>query len=214
LPFFCEIGKFCLVYRQKLPVYRKYTANFAHLYMTHRKIAKHFGVTVGAIQKWEALGFRREWPLADQEAWRKAHLAGRVDSRKRAEWVEQTERRVDVEEMDEAEPETPEELAEVEGPAASMLEFADYNEARVAKIKREVERLDLKIRRERGELVLISEMRETAVNVLSIWCAELDALVGDLPGQLAGLSEPEIQPRLRSRIEILKANAKKGFATL
>jgi hypothetical protein len=96
----------------------------------------------------------------------------------------------------------------------SVPNFESYNEVRIAKIKKEVERLDLKIRKERGELVLISEMRETAVRIVSVWCSELDALVGDLPGQLAGLSEQDIQPKLRSRIELLKANAKEGFGAL
>lgn len=90
----------------------------------------------------------------------------------------------------------------------------DMAEMKRQKLQKEVERLDLKIQKERGELVLVSEMRETAVRIVSVWCAELDALVGDLPGQLAGLSEPEIQPKLRSRIELLKANAKEGFAAL
>lgn len=90
----------------------------------------------------------------------------------------------------------------------------DMAEMKRQKLQKEVERLDLKIQKERGELVLISEMRETAVRIVSVWCSELDALVGDLPGQLAGLSEPEIQPKLRSRIELLKANAKEGFAAL
>lgn len=90
----------------------------------------------------------------------------------------------------------------------------DISEMKRQKLQKEVERLDLKIKKERGELVLISEMRETAVRIVSVWCSELDALVGDLPGQLAGLSEPEIQPKLRSRIELLKANAKEGFAAL
>jgi hypothetical protein len=90
----------------------------------------------------------------------------------------------------------------------------DMAEMKRQKLQKEVERLDLKIQKERGDLVLISEMRETAVRIVSVWCSELDALVGDLPGQLAGLSEAEIQPKLRSRIELLKANAKEGFATL
>jgi hypothetical protein len=90
----------------------------------------------------------------------------------------------------------------------------DMAEMKRQKLQKEVERLDLKIQKEKGELVPISEMRETAVRIVSVWCSELDALVGDLPGQLAGLSEPEIQPKLRSRIELLKANAREGFAAI
>jgi hypothetical protein len=90
----------------------------------------------------------------------------------------------------------------------------DFQETRTAKLRKEIERLDLIIKREKGELVLADEMRETATRVVAVWCSELDALVGDLPGQLAGLTEAEIQPKLRSRIELLKANAREGFASL
>lgn len=90
----------------------------------------------------------------------------------------------------------------------------DMAEMKRQKLQREVERLDIKIQRERGELVLVSEMRETAARIVSVWCSELDALVGDLPGQLAGLSEAEILPKLRSRVEMLKGAAKEGFAAL
>ena len=62
--------------------------------------------------------------------------------------------------------------------------------------------------------MLADEMRELGTWVVSVWCSELDALVGDLPGQLAGLTEAEIQPKLKSRIELLKANAREGFAGL
>ena len=90
----------------------------------------------------------------------------------------------------------------------------DMAEMKRQKLQREVERLDIKIQREKGELVLVSEMRETAARIVSVWCSELDALVGDLPGQLAGLSEAEILPKLRSRVEMLKGAAKEGFAAL
>ena len=90
----------------------------------------------------------------------------------------------------------------------------DMAEMKRQKLQREVERLDIKIQREKGELVLISEMRETAVRVVSVWCAELDALVGDLPGQLEGLTGAQMLPKLRARVELLKSNAKEGFASL
>jgi hypothetical protein len=90
----------------------------------------------------------------------------------------------------------------------------DLLRARLHKTLAETERLGIIIQRERGELVPVVEMRETATRVVSVWCSELDALVGDLPGQLAGLTEVEIQPKLRSRIELLKANAREGFAGL
>jgi hypothetical protein len=103
-------------------------------------------------------------------------------------------------------------LAQAEAkPAEPVL---DYKEARTQKLAKEIERLSIIIGREKGELVPAAEMRETATRVVSVWCSELDALVGDLPGQLAGLTEAQIQPKLRSRIELLKANAREGFNSL
>ena len=52
---------------------------------------------------------------------------------------------------------------------------------------------------------------DETVRVVSTWCAELDAMVNDLPGQLAGLGEADILIRLRNRIELLKHNARTAF---
>jgi hypothetical protein len=119
-----------------------------------------------------------------------------------------------------AKPATPD-LAPASAPKVEKLtaeavisQAAGFQETRTAKLRKEIERLDLIIQREKGELVLADEMRETATRVVAVWCSELDALVGDLPGQLAGLTEAEIQPKLRGRIELLKANAREGFSSL
>ena len=90
----------------------------------------------------------------------------------------------------------------------------DLMRARLQKTLAETERLSIIIQRERRELVPVVEMRETATRVVSVWCSELDALVGDLPGQLAGLTEADIQPKLRARIELLKANARHSIEVL
>jgi len=171
-----------------------------------RKIAAHFGVTAAAVQNWEKVGFSRAWSLEEMEKWRSQHLENRIETDRITKWKAQLAK----EELDEEDSDDTDDAL----PAAEGAVFENYNEARIAKIKREVERLDIKIKKERGELVLASEMREMAVKIISVWCSELDALVGDLPGQLAGLPEREIQPKLRSRIELLKANCKNGFAKL
>ena len=91
---------------------------------------------------------------------------------------------------------------------------ADMAEMKRQKLQREVQRLDIKIERERGELVPKAEVQEACVRIVSVWCSELDALVSDLPGQIGGLSETEMSPKLRSRIELLKRNAKTAFKDL
>jgi hypothetical protein len=57
----------------------------------------------------------------------------------------------------------------------------------------------------------VEQVVEETIRVVATWCAEIDALVNDLPGQLAGLTETEIQPKLRSRLELLKLNARASF---
>ena len=82
------------------------------------------------------------------------------------------------------------------------------------KLQKEVERLDIKIQRERAELVLAAEVQEAFTRILSIWCSEIDALVNDLPGQIGGLSENEMLPKLKSRGEMLKRNAGQAISML
>lgn len=158
---------------------------------SYSQVAKHFGVNPSAVQFWEKKGFDRDWPTEQQEAWRKAYTADRI-----------------------VEPPLAKPKADDPKPAKTAEPVLDYKEARTQKLAKEIERLSIIIQREKGELVLASEVRETATRVVSVWCSELDALVGDLPGQLAGLTEADIQPRLRARIELLKANARQTIEAL
>ena len=158
---------------------------------SYAKVAKHFGVSTSSVQFWEKHGFDRDWSTEQQEAWRKAYTKDRI-----------------------VEPPLVRKKLEALSPAKLAEPVLDYKEARTQKLAKEIERLSIIIGREKGELVPAADMRETATRVVSVWCSELDALVGDLPGQLAGLTEAEIQPKLRSRIELLKANAREGFNSL
>ncbi len=158
---------------------------------SYAKVAKHFGVSTSSVQFWEKQGFDRDWSTEQQEAWRKAYTKDRI-----------------------VEPPLVRKKLEAISPAKPAEPVLDYKEARTQKLAKEIERLSIIIGREKGELVPAADMRETATRVVSVWCSELDALVGDLPGQLAGLTEAEIQPKLRSRIELLKANAREGFSRL
>jgi len=90
----------------------------------------------------------------------------------------------------------------------------DINGVKKQKLEREVKRLDLKIAVDEGRLIEREVVKDTCARIAAVWCSELDALVGDLPGQLAGLAEAEIQPKLRTRIELLKKNATASFAKL
>lgn len=87
----------------------------------------------------------------------------------------------------------------------------DINSVKKQKLEREVKRLDIRIAEDEGRLIPVEQVINETVKVVSAWCAELDALVNDLPGQLAGLSEADILVRLKSRIELLKLNARDSF---
>ena len=158
---------------------------------SYTKVAKHFGVSTSSVQFWEKQGFDRDWSTEEQEEWRKAYTKDRI-----------------------VEPPLVRKKLEALSPATSTEPVLDYKVARTQKLAKEIERLSIIIQREKGELVLSSEVRETATRVVSVWCSELDALVGDLPGQLAGLTEADIQPKLRARIELLKANARHSIDAL
>jgi hypothetical protein len=88
---------------------------------------------------------------------------------------------------------------------------SDINGVKKQKLEREVRRLDIKIAEDERRLVPVEQVVEETIRVVATWCAEIDALVNDLPGQLAGLTETEIQPKLRSRLELLKLNARASF---
>jgi hypothetical protein len=90
----------------------------------------------------------------------------------------------------------------------------DLADIKRQKLQKEVERLDIKIQRERAELVLAADVQEAFTRILSIWCSEIDALVNDLPGQIGGLSETDMLPKLKSRGELLKRNAGQAISLL
>lgn len=90
----------------------------------------------------------------------------------------------------------------------------NYAETRTEKLRREIEHLELKIQRERGDLVAAQSVREQGMRIASVWCSELDAMVSDLPGQVAGLSEAELQPKLKARIETLKTKIRHQMEAL
>ena len=78
-------------------------------------------------------------------------------------------------------------------------EGTDINEVRKQKLQREVERLDLKIKHEKGELVLASQVAEESQMIAAILSSEGQAMISDLRGQLAGLDEITIGERITAR---------------
>ena len=149
--------------------------------------AKLLGVTQPCISTWIRAGFSLDWSDEEMHAF--------AENRRLS--------------PDNRNPHKPVELT-VEQRTAGLT----YSETRTEKLKREIEHLELKIQREKGELVFAASVRETGVRIASIWCSELDAMVSDLPGQVAGLNEAEVQPKLKARIELLKAKIRAQMEAL
>ena len=158
---------------------------------SYSQVAKHFDVRPSAVQYWEKKGFDRNWSTKQQEAWRAEYTADRI-----------------------VEPPLAKPKADDPKPASTAEPVLDYKVARTQKLAKEIERLSIIIAREKGELVPVHEVKHSGTVLGSKWSAELDALVGDLPGQLAGLNEPQIQTKLRARIEVLKATVTADLAAI
>ena len=172
---------------------------------THGALAERYGVTRSAVQGWERRGMDRAWTLEKIDEWRAMHARGRVvlppSERQTAVAVLQSE---------------PAPSVPASKPTADdvILSGLGFQETRTMKLRKEIERLSIIIAREKGELVPVDEVKHSGTVLGSKWSAELDALVGDLPGQLAGLNEPQIQTKLRARIEVLKATVTADLAAI
>lgn len=85
---------------------------------------------------------------------------------------------------------------------------------RVRKLQAQIQILDLRIGEENGTLLQVDAVKAAATRWAIERCGELDALVGDLPGQLAGLPEADVKRVLTNRVEYLKRTAREAFAKL
>jgi hypothetical protein len=91
---------------------------------------------------------------------------------------------------------------------------AELQAHRTQKLQCQVRLLDIQIGVEKGELLPADWIRENTARVVSGWCAQLDALVGDLPGQIAGLDAPSIRRVLERRLALLKEGCRTDFAKM
>lgn len=88
----------------------------------------------------------------------------------------------------------------------------DLTKARLEKVRLECERLAFAIAREKREYVSVASVREEALSAGVLLGAQLNALVTDLPGQIAGLSEIDMHRKLKGRIDQLKSDIKRELA--
>ncbi len=108
-----------------------------------------------------------------------------------------------------------ERLAEALEPSLEALQAAQVHRAvREQKTLREIELLEIKIEKVRGELVSRAEMRELSQKVGALLESELAALAQDLPGQLAGADEVTIRERLEARFVALVHRLRNALAEM
>lgn len=85
----------------------------------------------------------------------------------------------------------------------------DITVARLEKLRVEIEWQTLKNDREKGRLLPAAEVQEEAQVIAALLCSEGAAMIGDLPGQLAGKSEVEIRKRVKARWDQLLVGIQK-----
>jgi hypothetical protein len=100
------------------------------------------------------------------------------------------------------------EIAEWRETKAKETNPSDLNALKKQKLEREVKRLDLRIAEDERKLIPVDQVEEQAQTAGAILCSEGKAMIGDLPGQLAGLPEVQIRQRLETRWNQLLANTK------
>jgi len=154
-----------------------------------KQIAEEFKVTRGAVQRWDKLGLNRAWSLEEIRKWKTAYDAAKIRPEKEIVSV-QKERLIKPHISQES-------LSETTAPLMTL------SEARTEKLRKEVERLNIMIARDRGELISRAEVRESGVAIGALLSAEFAAMVNDLPGQLAGLDEVGIRAGLLARTDAL-----------
>jgi hypothetical protein len=82
-------------------------------------------------------------------------------------------------------------------------EARDLETAKLYKLRLEIKLKALELEQEQGALISRAEVRESHQVVGSLFSTELEAMLGDMPGQLAGLDEAGVKTRLKARIVAL-----------
>ena len=108
-------------------------------------------------------------------------------------------------------PDTPAALASLLGCACPppLDPQATFAALRLQKMQCQVEILDLKLRQEKGELIHGETVETEAKAWMITNCLQLDSFCYELPGVVAGLPASAVKKVLLSRVETLKADAKR-----
>jgi len=89
---------------------------------------------------------------------------------------------------------------------AGASERTTLLQERTLKVKADRELAELRLERERGEVVAVATVREAGVKIGAAISSRLAMLVNDAAGSLAGLDEKELHRQLAGRVDsVLKA---------
>jgi hypothetical protein len=89
---------------------------------------------------------------------------------------------------------------------AGASERSTLLQERTLKVKADRELAELRLERERGEVIAVATVREAGVKIGSALTARLAMLVNDAAGALAGLGEKELHRQLAGKVNtVLKA---------
>jgi hypothetical protein len=88
------------------------------------------------------------------------------------------------------------------------------DEAKRLKTYWEMRRQETAYHREVGEVCSKASIREAAQSICAAFSDELKAMLGDLPGQLAGVDEAEVQERLKARFGTAFGNLERALMAL
>ena len=86
---------------------------------------------------------------------------------------------------------------------AGTSERTTLLQERTLKVKADRELAELRLERERGEVIAVASVREAGVKVGAAISSRLAMLVNDAAGSLAGLDEKELHRQLAGRVNIV-----------
>jgi hypothetical protein len=86
---------------------------------------------------------------------------------------------------------------------AGTSERTTLVQERTLKVKADRELAELRLERERGEVIAVASVREAGVKVGAAISSRLAMLVNDAAGSLAGLDEKELHRQLAGRVNIV-----------
>lgn len=94
------------------------------------------------------------------------------------------------------------------------VEPTEFRKMRLRKVRLECEKLENALAIQKKEFVPAAQVYEDGLRIGALMSAELDGLLSDMPGALAGLDELRIRERLSVRLKAITASIKRQLAAV